>query len=229
MNRDRTGVIVISLGGSLIVPDVIDVPFLKKFIALIQKRITLGERFVLITGGGKICRNYQKSAGELGVIDSVSNDWIGIYTTRLNGEFLRILFGDLAYKTVVCDPRVLVLEKSVTVVAGEKPGQSTDSVAVEIAKKVGAKHLINLSNVDFIYDKDPKFFADAKRLEKTSWADFQKIMPKDWQPGMHFPFDPIATKVAEEEKIEVAFMNGKDLVNVENYLDGTPFIGTLIS
>ena len=48
--------IIISLGGSLIVPEEIDIAFLEGFKEIILREVQAGKRFVIITGGGKICR-----------------------------------------------------------------------------------------------------------------------------------------------------------------------------
>ena len=44
--------IIISVGGSLICPEQINVGFLKEFKEIIIRHIRQGKRFILITGGG---------------------------------------------------------------------------------------------------------------------------------------------------------------------------------
>ena len=86
--------IVLSLGGSVIVPEEVDVPFVSMF-----KRVVLGlehMRFVIICGGGRICRKYQNAAREMGVASKRDLDWIGIRATRLNAELIRAGFGSEA-------------------------------------------------------------------------------------------------------------------------------------
>ena len=90
------------------------------------------------------------------------------------------------------------------------------------------KKIINLSNIDYVYDKDPRKYPDAVRIEKISWADFRTLLPSEWDPGLSSPFDPIAAKEAEYLGIEVAIMNGKNIENLKNYLDGQEFLGTVI-
>ena len=53
--------IIISLGGSLIVPEEIDVSFIKDFKELILSQVALGKKFIITIGGGKTCRKYQNS------------------------------------------------------------------------------------------------------------------------------------------------------------------------
>jgi uridylate kinase len=82
-------IIVISVGGSLICRDDIDVDFLKKLKQIILKHVEHGKRFILITGGGRICRKYQEAAREVGEIDNEDLDWLGIHGTRINAHLIR--------------------------------------------------------------------------------------------------------------------------------------------
>jgi uridylate kinase len=91
------------------------------------------------------------------------------------------------------------------------------------------KKIINLSNIDYVYDKDPKKFPGAKKVEKFSWAEFRKLVGDKWNPGLNAPFDPIASKIAQESGMEVAIMNGRNLKNLKNYLEGKKFKGTTIN
>lgn len=226
--------IVISLGGSLIVPpEGIDTEFLKKFNQFIRSKIADGRRrFFIICGGGRTTRIYQAAAKEVmgSNIPSDDLDWLGIHPTRLNAALLRTIFKDVAYFRVIkhydqFDP----VDKPVAIMAGWKPGWSTDYCAVIAAEKYGAKTVLNLSNVDMVYDKDPKKFSDAKPLDKISWADYRKMTGDKWEPGANWPFDPVASKRAHELGIKVIILNGKDLENVDKALEGEEFVGTVIS
>jgi uridylate kinase len=221
--------IIISLGGSLIVPDEIDTVFLNSFASMIKEYAEKGFRFVLITGGGQLSRKYQKALSELGDKERSHLDWLGIYSTQLNAQLIRFVLNDISYEKIITDQSLLEdTDKSVIVGAGHKPGASTDTAAVSCAEKLGAKKVINLSNIDYAYDKDPNKFPDAVKIEKSVWAEFRKILPAEWTPGLNSPFDPIAAQKAESLGIEVAIMNGKNIENLKNYLDGKEFIGTVI-
>ncbi len=226
MNEEK---IIISLGGSLVVPEEIDTDFLHEFKTLIESQVAQGKKFVIIVGGGKICRKYQNAAQKVRELNSVELDWLGIYSTRLNAEFVKILFGDLAEEKIILDPILPVnLEKSIVLGGGWKPGWSTDYVAVILGKQLNVKKIINLSNIDYAYDKDPNKFPDAKKIEQISWSEYRALIPKEWNPGLNTPFDPIASEIAEEEKMEVYIMNGKNISNLELCLSGGDFAGTKI-
>ena len=97
--------VIISLGGSLIVPKTgIDAASLKRFRAFIAKRVAKGGRFVLICGGGSTARAYQKAARAVGPLSREDVDWIGIHSTRLNAHLLRTVFRKMAHSTVVKNP-----------------------------------------------------------------------------------------------------------------------------
>ncbi len=223
--------IVISLGGSLIIPDNIDMDFLKDFKTLILSHVAKGKKFVIITGGGKICRRYQDAAKKLASPSDEELDWIGIASLKLNAELMRVIFGEYAHKEVIANlSNHFSSEKPIIIGSAYKPGWSSDWDAVAGAKTVGAKKIINLSNIDYVYDSDPKKNPSAKKIEKISWADFRKIIPAEWtHSGMNVPFDPVASEIAEKEDMEVVIMNGKPIDNLARYLKGDKFKGTLIT
>jgi len=226
----KNKVIVISLGGSLIFPpEGIDWKFLKKFKNLILKFIKQNNRFIIISGGGSICRQYQDAVLKIGVIEKDDRDWIGIHSTRLNGHLLRTIFRKYAHPRINKNPyQKFDFREKILIGAGWKPGFSTDLDAVILAKEYDAKTLINLSNIDFVYTKDPKKFPNAKKIKEIQWKDFRKIVGDKWDPGLNAPFDPVASKMAEELKMEVVIMNGKKLKNLESYLTHKKFLGTVI-
>lgn len=221
--------IVISLGGSLIVPDQIDTDFLKSFKALVESQVSKGKKFIIITGGGKVCRNYNEAVEKIIITTKENLDWLGIAVTRLNSELLRIVFGDLAFDKIIMDPDMVPkTDKPIILGAGWKPGNSSDLAAVHCAQSTGAKKIINLSNTDYVYDSDPKVNPNAKKIEQISWPGYRALIPKEWNPGLNSPFDPVASAIAEKEGMEVIVLNGKNISNLENYLNGEKFLGTII-
>ena len=219
---------VLSLGGSLVCPEEIDIEFLKKFRDFILKWVQKGKKFVILVGGGKTARKYQKTAREFGAKDE-QLDWIGIWATILNAQLVRSLFGKIALKKVLTDPsKKIKVKKKIIVFGGWKPGRSTDYDSVLVAKNFGAERVINLSNIDFVYDKDPKKFKDAKPLERISFDELFKIIGKKWTPGANLPFDPEAVKLAKREKIKIIVLNGRNFKNLEKVFLGKKFVGTIV-
>ena len=122
----------------------------------------------------------------------------------------------------------LSFNKPVLVGSAYEPGHSSDYDAILAAKNLGAKKLINLSNIDYVYDSDPKKNPNAKKIEQISWAEYRKIIPKEWISGLNSPFDPTASEIAEKEGIQVIIMNGKPIDNLAKCLNGEKFFGTII-
>ena len=224
--------IVISLGGSLIVPEEIDWKFLKQFKKIIEGKIKKGFRFIIVTGGGKTARKYIAAGAKMGNVDTEDKDWIGIHATRMNAHFIRTIFKKYAHPTISTNPYALEsflkAKESILVSAGYRPGNSTDYISILLAKHFGVKKVANLSNIDYVYNKDPRKYKDAKKIKEISWSEFQKIVGNKWDPGSNVPFDPVASRLAAKENIEVSIFNGKKIKNLQNYLDGKKFIGTVV-
>ena len=119
-------------------------------------------------------------------------------------------------------------KRPVVVAGGHKPGGSTDTNMILFAKKLGAKDVINVSNVDYLYTKDPRKHKDARKIDQIFWKDYRKMIGDTWTPGMNVVFDPIASKLAQASKIRVALL-GSDVKNLDRYLSAQSFRGSVIS
>ncbi len=222
---------VIALGGSIFYPDEIDTAYLKEFYDFIVKEIASGKKFIIVTGGGSLCRKFQKAAGQIAEVSDEDKDWLGIHTTRLNAHLLRTIFVKEA-QPVILKRRGKVENfdgHSIIIGAAWHPGRSTDFVAVQIAIDFKAGQAIILGKPEYVFDKDNQKFAQAKPIEKISWSDYLKLIPNEWSPGLHAPVDPIAAQLAQKEKLKVIVAGGRDLSNVKNILEGKKFKGTTIA
>ncbi len=221
---------VIALGGSIVAPKDINTDFLKKFYSFIKKEIKKGNRFIIVIGGGKITRIYQKAASEITNVDNKDNDWIGIHATRLNAHLVRTLFKKEAHP-VVFDDRFKVKEFKdypIIIGAGWKPGWSTDFVSCQIACDFKIKEVIILGKPDHVYTADFEKDKNAKPIKKISWQDYLKLVPKKWSPGLSSPVDPVAACLARKENLKVVVAEGKNLDNLQQILNGNDFKGTTI-
>ena len=225
--------IIISVGGSLIIPNGgIDRNFLENFNKFIRREVKLGRRFLLVVGGGNIMRHYRDAATS--ITKNVSNDdldWLAIHITRVNAHLLRTIFFDIAHPRIIenYEHKLENWTEPIAIGAGWKPGWSTDYDAVILARDHDSKLIINLSNIDWVYDKDPNKFKDAKKIEKISWVEMEKIVGDKWEPGLNLPFDPIATKLAKDLGLTVIVTNGKNYENIDKIISGSKFEGTIIS
>lgn len=231
MQKDK---VVISLGGSLIVPNGgIDIDFLKRFNEFIRKELSdhPNSQFFIVAGGGSTTRNYQDAARAVIGPKLVAEDldWLGIHATRLNAHLVRTMFRDIAHPHIIKHYEIIrKVTEPIIVASGWKPGWSTDYCAAMVCEDYNVKTVVNMSNIDMAYGADPKTNPDAKPIEKIKWADFRKIVGDVWTPGLNMPYDPIASKKAQELGLKVVILKGNNFENLENYFEGREFVGTTI-
>ncbi|MDR1837280.1 MAG: UMP kinase [Treponema sp.] len=225
-------VTVISLGGSIVAPEGVDVPFLANFVGLIKSFIETdsNRRFILVVGGGGPARHWQNACRQInGSVKEEEADWIGIMATRLNAQLVKAAMGELCNQDVATNPcDVEPLTGHILTAAGWKPGFSTDYDAVLLAERFGADMVINLSNIEKVYTADPKTDSAARPIDKISWADFRAMVGDEWAPGKNVPFDPVASRHAEKIGLKVICADGKNLENLKRILSGEDFTGTTI-
>ncbi|PJE75620.1 UMP kinase [Candidatus Uhrbacteria bacterium CG10_big_fil_rev_8_21_14_0_10_48_11] len=219
---------IISLGGSIIVPEEIDVRFLKKFKKLIGSYRS--RRFVIICGGGGTNRRYNSAAKKLGKPTDFDLDWIGIRSLTLNAELVRTMFGSSAYGKVVLRPEDLTRTPKEKIIIGAafQEGSSSDWDAVLWANKLGAKSIINLSNIEHVYTGDPRKDKKAKPITEMRWAEYLKIIGTTWSPRLSTPFDPTAAKLAKQSGLRVSILDGRKLANVKRAVEGKLFTGSIL-
>jgi len=221
-------IIILSLGGSVVVPDNVDTKFLENFKKIIEKFIKKKYKFVIYCGGGKLARNYQNSASRITKLNDADLDWIGINATWMNAFLIKTIFKDTAEASIVIDPtKKIKFNKKILIAAGWKPGWSTDYDAVLLSNNLKVNTIINMSNIDYVYDKDPRKKKSAKKIENICWKHFRKIIGDKWKAGMNAPFDPVASKESQKLKLKVVII-GKNLKNFENLLNNKKFNGTII-
>lgn len=226
---DHQSPIIISLGGSIIVPDKINTAFLQKFRKLIFKFLKKGRKFIIVAGGGKTARDYQKSASKIVKTTNNDLDWIGIHATRINAHLLRTIFFKESYPVVLDNPyKIVKTNKPIIIASGWRPGWSTDYISILIAKIFRAKNVIIAGNTPYVYTKDFLKYKDAKPLEKVNWSNYRKIIGSKWVPGMGSPVDPIGAKLAQKANIRAVIIKGTNLKNLEKLLNGEKFNGTII-
>ncbi len=238
---------VLSVGGSIIAPNEPDVAFLSDFCKMVTDYLVSNSetRLILVAGGGGPARAYQNAYKNVALTFTENQknaasyadeaavnyacDWIGIMATRLNAQLLKTIFGSLCQQEVVTDPtKVSDFTGRILIAAGWKPGFSTDNDAVLLAERFKADTVVNLSNIEKVYTDDPRKNPNAKPLDTISWADFRKMVGDEWVPGKNCPFDPIASRKAQELQLTVICAGGKNIPNVRAILDGGEYIGTTI-
>jgi len=217
----QTMKIVISLGGSLISLDNLD--YIRNVAELIEKASQDFDLYVVV-GGGKLARQYIKAARHF-CNDERYLDKLGILATRLNAFLLASFFKKDVPETI----EEAAKQETPVIMGGTTPGHSTDAVAAMLAKHINAYRLIIATDVDGIYDKDPKKHADAKKYDEISIEKLKEMIGKEWsRAGESVVIDAIACKIIGKTKIKTFVLNGKNLQQLENAIYGKQFNGTVI-
>ena len=223
-------VVILSLGGSLIIPDDVDIKFLRKFKKVILRN-TKKYKFVISCGGGGIARKYISALRKEGLNQKLQS-FSGISATRMNARFMTYFFDKDPEYGILHTIEILekYLKKDDVVFCGAleyKPKQTSDSTSAGLAK-IFKSVFINLTNVLGLYDKNPKKYKNAKFIPEISWKEFDKMAKASkYQPGQHFVLDQTASEIIMKEKIKT-YIVGKDLKQFENVLKGRKFRGTTI-
>lgn len=213
---------VISLGGSVINPGRFRKRYVEK-LALLLAEHAHQTQFYIICGGGALARKRMQ-----GLKTNKDKDLAGISATWENGEnVIKICSKVLpTYPYVLRALKTVPTRYKVVVGGGWVPGRTTDTNATELAVEVGADVVINVSNIDYLYTKDPRL-KGAKALKEVTWKQFENIIGNKRVPGGNYPFDPIAAQIAKKNNIAVVILNGNKFWRVAAALKGKN-LGTVI-
>ena len=223
-------IVVISIGGSILIPDKNDSVFIGK-LAEMLKKVSQKVRVCVVCGGGKIARYYTVTGRELGG-DEYQLDLLGIGCTRLNAALLALALGDCSSTDIPLDVKAAAKrfsEGKIVVMGGTEPGHTTDAVATMLAVELGGARVINATSVDAVYSDDPRKNPDAVRYEKLTIDELDALVYKDHGAGKSSVFDPLGVQIAKKEKIDIQMVDGRNLEELEKAILGQPFSGTYIN
>ena len=204
---------------------------IKEFFTSIDSSI----KFVLITGGGYISREYQQMLKDNNYPE-YDQHYIGTIACNLNAVMLRSVFGELAEDKIlglsdVNSNSPITFSKRFLIAGAGQPGPSSDWDATWLAKRLGTTNIVTLKDIDGVYSEDPDKNPNSTRLPNVSWEEYLKIIdnPDKHTPGANLPVDPIAARLAKENKITFYVVSGTDFENLKNLLTGNEYIGTRIN
>ncbi len=207
---------VISLGGSFLFDK-------KKDTSLLFNELKkINEKFLVITGGGPIARDYINFARDFSLSEKELHT-VGIKCTHINAWVMSKAFKADYTDT---DPRKIKVNKKITLTGGYLPGWTTDTCAAYAAVSTHSKVIFNMSKEVGVYDKDPRKFDDVKLLKEISFDKLYTLTKGKRVPGMNFIFDPLAAKICKNNNIEVVVTNA--VKDIQRYLEGKEINGTII-
>jgi uridylate kinase len=225
---------VIKVGGSLLFEgDILNSAKIKEFCEIIKPRDDI---LAVVCGGGIVARKYIQLLRELGVNESKC-DMMGIYISRLNAKLIIEGLRDASYPIVPETIEELsknILFNKIVVLGGLQPGQSTTSVALEVSEFLNADELLILTDVDGIFNKDPKKFSDATKFDELTKTELQDLILKSFSDkqaaaGEYRIFDVVSLQILKRSELKVRIFSGKKLELLKKILDGnSTSIGTLI-
>ena len=230
--------VVIKIGGSLLFTEEykINLKKIAEFCKIFKSRKGSGTH-VIVCGGGIVAREYINAVRSFNGSEALC-DVFGIEISRINSKLLIASFQDFAYPLVpksIEELSTAMLFNKLIVMGGLQPGQSTTSVALEVAEFIGAQNLIILTDVDGIYDKDPKKFDDAKIFKHLNYDELQELIlkmsySKQAAAGEYRIFDAVSLQILKRSNIKVFIMSGKELSEFKKFWNGDKAInGTIIS
>lgn len=221
--------LVLRIGGS-VVGSPINSELINKYSELLRDLRKQKHEIVVIVGGGNLAREFINVAKNIG-LDEPAQDEIAISVSRIFAQLFLKKLGDSGCEAV---PKTLeeaarcLARGKVVIMGGLKPGMTTDTVAAMVAEKVKADLLVKATDQDGVYDKDPRKYTDALKLDHMSFADLSKVFSEGkHKTGIHQVIDPEAVKILKRHQVKVIVVNGFSPENVLAAVKGKS-VGTFI-
>jgi len=217
-------------GGQGVGIDAVTVRRIAEEIAAID---ALGIELAIVVGGGNIIRGELASAGG---IERATADHMGMLATVINCLALQDALEKVGLQvrtqtgltmTSVAEPYVRRrairhLEKGRVVVFGAGTGNpyfTTDTAAALRAVEIRAHAILKATNIDGIYDRDPRKEPDAKRFTEITHEEAFRLRLK--------VMDLTAFSLSMENKIPIVVFDLNQPGNIRRVLMGEP-VGTVV-
>ena len=197
-------------------------------IKLLQKRQKL---IGIVIGGGNFFRGREHND-----MNKVTADTIGMLGTVMNALYLKDYLEKNGIKSVVSTPfsfpdlldnydnnllNDAMFQGKVIIFGGGvgKSGYSTDSGVILARDILYADTIIKMTNVDGVYDSDPKINTKTKKYDKLT---YQEVLDKDLKVMDRYAFLKL-----QEKKTKLLVINFENYEDLDKYFDGLQ-VGTII-
>ena len=197
----------------------------------VKQCVDMGVQVAIVVGGGNFWRG--RSSGKM---DRTRADHMGMLATSINSLALADALEQLGVtarvqtaiemrqiaEPYIRNKAVRHLEKGRVVIFGCGTGNpffSTDTAAALRAAEIGADVIFKATNVDGVYDSDPKLNPDAKKYDTLSHIDVL-------QQGLHV-MDSTAASLCMDNGIEILVFNLDNPDNIVSAVTGET-IGSLV-
>ncbi len=209
----------------------IDFDIVKKVCASIKECVDMGAQIAVVVGGGNFWRG--RSSGQM---DRTRADHMGMLATVINAlaladgleqEGLTARVQTAIEMRQIAEPyirnrAVRHLEKGRVIVFGCGTGNpffSTDTGAALRAAEIGADIIFKATNVDGVYDSDPKTNPNAKKFDTLQYIDVLKN-------GLHV-MDSTAASLCMDNNIPILVFNLNNTNNIVRAIKGEQ-VGTIV-
>lgn len=221
--------IVLSLGGSMVNPGEPDLQYVSSLIRTLRSTKC---KFGIVVGGGKLARTWADAVRKKGGSEFQADER-AIEATKQNAQtVIDIIKKDVNRKPCesFVEARAAAKKHRFIVMGGTIPGITTDSDAVLLAECLGAKRVLNLSNIDGVYSDNPVRNRNAKKYSRMNYGQLIDLAGKNdlRKAGTHFVFDFLACKLIARSRIEAHFVHGKNLLDVRKAIEGRHHGGTVV-
>jgi uridylate kinase len=221
--------IVLRIGGS-VVASPLNAELMGNYASLLKDLRKRGHEIAVVVGGGSLAREFIEAAKSLGLGEK-AQDEVAISVSRVFAQLLLKKLDELACRSVpltVEDAAKCLDEGRIVVMGGLRPGMTTDTVAALIAEETKADLMIKATDQRGVYDKDPRKYSDAVKLDHLSFEDLSRVFAEDkHKAGIHQIIDPEAVRILMRKRVKVVVVNGFKPENVLRVVEGKR-IGTTI-
>lgn len=220
--------IALSLGGSLLTGkgDEILIDYLTyiRYAETVKQLHREGHKLIVVCGGGKPARYFIDVAKKLDAKREIQ-DMLGVKCTHINALLFMAALGEYADQSRIyqraSDLKYAPKDK-ILVGGGFKPGSSTDYRAAILAGSMKADLIINATDVDGVYTKNPKKYTDAEKIKELSYSKLEEIIKENTRqsPGEYGLFDQKGIKKAKKDRIPIVIIDGSDPDEIKRAVDG---------
>jgi predicted uridylate kinase len=228
--------IVLKIGGSVIYDNSLNVnqDLLDKLKDWYFRKKDDYQNIVIVVGGGSLSRDLQeKISRHIGGQEYLHS--IGMSVTHTNANLLRAYIGD---PEIVVPQRLgeayeLLMDsgKSIMVCGGLKVGWSTDMDAAVFADILNESRITKVSDIDYIYDKDPSIVEDATPMKDMTWNEYFKLFniqeDSTHTPNGNIPIDVECARFCKRKEISF-WISGGSRIKQANVFEDIMTEGTLV-
>jgi uridylate kinase len=210
---------VVKIGGSLLftTDQQYELTRYKEYAQLIQQVKNQGHEIILVVGGGSLAKSLVEKGQQLGGKRDAL-DYLGIAATWVSAQLMITALGEVAYPVpVMTEEQLLALQQDgrLLVLGGLEPRQSTNAVAARVAELTQSEVLLNVTDVEGVYDCDPKQSDQAKLLTRLTVTELQNIIASlTSEPGTYPLFDKRALEIVQRSGVEIWFVSGLNTSNI---------------